>query len=176
MLICLCIIIICVKAPSYDQWASVVTKHDSQQFRNMVTKQGRKRGSASRLLTHILTPLRPGLSAVCRRCVWESVCAPFVPRHTTRLIMAHRNHGRRKAALLCILAAGKIIKDSAKVGRRKVLVKDWLLHKECGGYSQICRELEKIIDFKNYLRMSPGMFRLLLTKVSPLISKDNTNM
>lgn len=92
--------------------------------------------------------------------------------------MAPKTIHRRKAALLCILAASKVIKDSAQLRKRRVWVKNWLQHKERGSYWQICRELEQSepLDFKMYLRMSPDMFRLLLTKVGPIISKDNTNM
>ena len=92
--------------------------------------------------------------------------------------MAPNTVWRRKAALLCVLAAGAILKKCRKVRNRRMWTKPWLLNKGRGSYAQICSDLELggSNDFTKYIRMSPHMYRQLLTKVSPIITKETTNM
>lgn len=44
---------------SDDQWPCIVAKHDTRQFRGMVTKHGKEPGSAFTLLIRTLTQLHP---------------------------------------------------------------------------------------------------------------------
>lgn len=89
------------------------------------------------------------------------------PTHTRR---------RRMAALLCVLAAGKIMKKRRQV--RSVWVKTWLQNKQCGSYNQLFNELQcgNQEEVLQYIRMSPTLYATLLDKVRPLISKKDTHM
>lgn len=57
--------------------------------------------------------------------------------------------------------------------------KNWLQEREhSGSYQQLFKELqaEDPKDVQNYIRMPLNVFHMILGKISPIISKDNTVM
>lgn len=72
-------------------------------------------------------------------------------------------------------------KHNKKLKKRSVWVRDWLL-KRCtdGAYEKSLREFREVDNqkflFKNFLRMDEPTFNELLSKISPLIKKNDTVM
>ena len=61
---------------------------------------------------------------------------------------------------------------------RRIWCRDWLLRREdLGAFTTLLTELreEDMKSFLNFLRMSPGIYKSLLQKVTPLIQKENTS-
>ena len=62
---------------------------------------------------------------------------------------------------------------------RKVWVREWIKNRpQLGAYHQLLQEL-KVTDtqgYRNFLRMDPTTFELLLTKVGPLVTHQDTVM
>lgn len=62
--------------------------------------------------------------------------------------------------------------------KRRWWVRKWILERNSAAHNLVDMELRYKYseDFKNLLRMSEGQFDYLLERVSPLISKSDTNM
>ena len=86
----------------------------------------------------------------------------------------------RKALLSIVVASATMINEREKKKKRKsVWVKPWLKRRLIlGTYKTLFRELktENVVDFTNYTRVTPDVFELILNKISPKISKQDTVM
>nr|XP_022906871.1 uncharacterized protein LOC111418565 [Onthophagus taurus] len=72
----------------------------------------------------------------------------------------------------------RLAKSKEKRKKRRWWVRKWILQRKSGTHNLVDRELRSNYteDFKNLLRMSEAEFDYLLERVSPLISKSDTNM
>ena len=79
----------------------------------------------------------------------------------------------QNAALL-----GEALQRRRRRKRRRFWVKPWIQRRpRLGFYGRLMNELqlESEGDFKNFMRMKPVMFRELLERVGPRITKNETN-
>lgn len=62
------------------------------------------------------------------------------------------------------------------IKRRRLWSKEWLKNRDDFSHMRLVRELKEnnLDDYRNYLRMPVESFQLLLSKVSPLITKKDT--
>ena len=96
------------------------------------------------------------------------------PLRVTQLQMELRRNRRREQALIVALAVFE--QQQARHGRkeRTVWVKPWLLRRvTLGYYDTLTQELmrESRGDFKAFLRIEPSMFREMVDRLTPRISK-----
>nr|XP_022910725.1 putative nuclease HARBI1 [Onthophagus taurus] len=72
----------------------------------------------------------------------------------------------------------RLAKSKEKRKKRRWWVRKWILQRKSGTHNLVDGELRSNYteDFKNLLRMSEAEFDYLLERVSPLISKSDTNM
>ena len=103
---------------------------------------------------------------------------PFAPRRL-RLALLQQQLGVARNQEYLILA-GIIVAielDRPPRRRKRWWVREWILRRRLfGQYENLMRELEleHSQDFKNFLRMEPDMFRELLERVGPTITKKST--
>lgn len=77
---------------------------------------------------------------------------------------------------IAMLGAIAIQQANAKKRRRSQWTKQWLRKRERYSHMTLLRDLKENNpdDFRNYLRMPDESFQLLLSQVSPLITKQDT--
>ncbi|KAB0800103.1 hypothetical protein PPYR_07983 [Photinus pyralis] len=84
---------------------------------------------------------------------------------------------RRKKciAALCVAVQMNLTEEEKK---KRVWVKKWREDRNKFGHMPLLNELRLNFpdDFKNYLRMDPDTFKILLNLISPIISKQNTKL
>lgn len=84
---------------------------------------------------------------------------------------------KHKVKIMLCLAVHRLLSVANKK-KRKYWVKAWMADRNGFGQMPLLRQLQENFpaDFKNYLRMDSNNFSDLLELVSPLISKQNTQM
>lgn len=92
--------------------------------------------------------------------------------------MAEREAAKVVSELL-IQELRNYLKNSNKQKTRRVWVREWIRRRNLlGATSGVCRELslEDQNSYKNFFRMEPNLFWVLLHKVKATIQKKDTNM
>lgn len=85
----------------------------------------------------------------------------------------------RKSAAAVILAAILIQKSKKRRNQKRLWVKEWIRRREIENSAQnLIRDLRNEGDntFKQFFRISPEQFNLLLEMIRPIVSKRDTNM
>ena len=86
---------------------------------------------------------------------------------------------KRVLAACSIVIALTLAKRRRRMRNRKIWVHDWIRSRPAqGAYHQLVRELKMgdECSYRNFLRMDPATFELLLSEVGPLITYQDTKM
>ena len=118
-------------------------------------------------------------SAFCSCLFHFNICLQTMslipPLRVTQLQMEFRRNQRRELALIVALTVFEQQQARQGCRERTVLVKPWLLrHVTLGHYDNLVQELmrESREDFKAFLRIKPPMFREIVERLNPRISKN----